>query len=380
MAKSNARNRAGKSREYGLSRIAYTRAPEWNEKVGQEVYDRLGRVATFRQTTQKENCPFCNHTLHLPALGASENFMIVPGKAPLVPGHTLIIPLEHRESALELEEPHFRELGGIIGKIDAAMKRIKRPVSFSFNRGRIAGQSVAHMHIHVFPRSKTSLPGYMPTRAKFFDPLAAQVSEKVRLHLEAEKSPLLRFVSFPVKRSSEIKMILPSLDHLHTAGQALKQLYTVYDEEYAKLLVDPEGETVALPAYGKQAESARQAQVKLLKGQLPGRLRRIRAETAGKRIALGEEALRELVRSQQVGTMVDIAVVNKGKVEITLYPRATVIKPASAEQAVKGLRDVQPFGCGSMGRQGYQPVRESAQTPEKFKLTLKQQAKWARLN
>ncbi len=73
---------------------------------------------------------------------------------PLSLGHVLVVPKEHAENILDLKE-------NLIGKLFSAVKNITEALSDAFspqgftigiNHGRISGQAVDHLHIHIIPR------------------------------------------------------------------------------------------------------------------------------------------------------------------------------------------------------------------------------------
>ncbi len=73
---------------------------------------------------------------------------------PRAPGHTVIIPKSHAESVLDLTEdlvgPTFLTVKKVVGILNKALK----PSGFTIgiNHGRVSGQVVDHLHIHVIPR------------------------------------------------------------------------------------------------------------------------------------------------------------------------------------------------------------------------------------
>ncbi len=73
---------------------------------------------------------------------------------PLTLGHTVIIPKSHAENILDLPNeavgPVFRAVRRVTEKLNKAFN----PEGFTIgiNHGRISGQTVDHLHIHVIPR------------------------------------------------------------------------------------------------------------------------------------------------------------------------------------------------------------------------------------
>jgi len=73
---------------------------------------------------------------------------------PLAPGHALVVPKIHVYGLLELPdgevEPLFLGVKLVMKKIQQALK----PDAFTvgINNGRVSGQAVDHLHVHVIPR------------------------------------------------------------------------------------------------------------------------------------------------------------------------------------------------------------------------------------
>src|ERR1035437_4471472 len=53
---------------------------------------------------KKENCPFCDNKINDSAFMESLNFLVIYNNAPILPGHSLVIPKNHIESLLELNQ------------------------------------------------------------------------------------------------------------------------------------------------------------------------------------------------------------------------------------------------------------------------------------
>lgn len=73
---------------------------------------------------------------------------------PMAPGHTVVIPKIHSANLLELPEekvgPVFLAVKEVAKKLQAAL--LPDGFSYGINQGKVTGQSVEHLHIHVVPR------------------------------------------------------------------------------------------------------------------------------------------------------------------------------------------------------------------------------------
>ncbi len=78
---------------------------------------------------------------------------------PLTVGHTLVIPKEHSESLLNMDDKFNERVLKVCKKISNALKRINSSIYGGINiysaLGAGAGQEVFHTHFHVIPRFKT---------------------------------------------------------------------------------------------------------------------------------------------------------------------------------------------------------------------------------
>jgi diadenosine tetraphosphate (Ap4A) HIT family hydrolase len=98
-------------------------------------------------------CPFCN----LPSariLGGDELAIIASDGFPVSPGHTLIIPRRHIGSFFEATAAERASLLQLLDRAKAIIDAEFRPdaCNIGINDGRAAGQTIAHLHIHLIPR------------------------------------------------------------------------------------------------------------------------------------------------------------------------------------------------------------------------------------
>src|SRR3989338_1074160 len=73
---------------------------------------------------------------------------------PLAPGHTVVIPKVHAQNILDLPEAAVGPLFSVVKKITAALNSALKPHGFTIgiNHGKVSGQAIDHLHIHVIPR------------------------------------------------------------------------------------------------------------------------------------------------------------------------------------------------------------------------------------
>jgi diadenosine tetraphosphate (Ap4A) HIT family hydrolase len=73
---------------------------------------------------------------------------------PIVPGHTLICPKRPVETIDQLKPEELNSMLDLLVRLKEAMKKSFGAEGFNYawNEGSMAGQSVAHLHIHLLPR------------------------------------------------------------------------------------------------------------------------------------------------------------------------------------------------------------------------------------
>ena len=85
---------------------------------------------------------------------------------PIVSGHTLVIPIRCVQRYEELTKNEKEAIEGLRNNITNALKKSfnAEGFNFSWNDGKMAGQSVAHFHLHIIPRKDgdTGITEYEP--------------------------------------------------------------------------------------------------------------------------------------------------------------------------------------------------------------------------
>ncbi len=73
---------------------------------------------------------------------------------PVSPGHTLIVPRRHVADFFSLTEQEQAGLWSLLLPVTRILDRSHHPAAYNIglNAGRAAGQTVAHVHVHVIPR------------------------------------------------------------------------------------------------------------------------------------------------------------------------------------------------------------------------------------
>jgi histidine triad (HIT) family protein len=100
-------------------------------------------------------------------------------RAPLFPGHVLVIPAVHVVTLPELRDvgPFFERVQRIARVMPSALDA---QGTFIANNN-VVSQSVAHLHVHVVPRTKgDGLRGFFWPRTKYAVGEAAAVADRLR--------------------------------------------------------------------------------------------------------------------------------------------------------------------------------------------------------
>lgn len=105
-------------------------------------------------------CLFCENELHERVFMQSACFKAFYNIAPILPGHTLIVPKRHIEKIVELPAQESSELFPFIQQVIAVLTYVFNTHDFdlSLQDGAAAGQTVNHLHVHLIPRTKGDLP------------------------------------------------------------------------------------------------------------------------------------------------------------------------------------------------------------------------------
>lgn len=103
---------------------------------------------------------------------------------PSIEGHSMVIPLKHQETILELSKKELAEVFAVCQKIIKALEKTYQTKTFSIgiNHGEPAG--VPHLHIHILPRFKNDQGGIIQSLVKKETTASlTQVVEKIKKNI-----------------------------------------------------------------------------------------------------------------------------------------------------------------------------------------------------
>ena len=103
-----------------------------------------------------KKCPFCNakNIKQHEIIYEDKNYLVFFSKKPVTLGHTLVIPKKHVKFILTLSDKELDGLFELVKKTAKIIHKTLKPdgLDIGTNYGRMAGQSIGHLHIHVIPR------------------------------------------------------------------------------------------------------------------------------------------------------------------------------------------------------------------------------------
>ncbi len=98
-----------------------------------------------------EQCPFCD-----PAEVLFENdlALAIYDRYPVSPGHILVVPRRHFSDIFEAGPDELRALAEMTRRVKEFVygEYVPDGYNIGINRGRTAGQTISHLHIHFIPR------------------------------------------------------------------------------------------------------------------------------------------------------------------------------------------------------------------------------------
>lgn len=104
-------------------------------------------------------------------------------RSPLFAGHTLVVPVDHVMTLPELVDvgPFFERVQRIAAVMPTALDAQGTFVA----NNNVVSQSVAHLHVHVVPRTKgDGLRGFFWPRTRYADGEAAATARRLRRALD----------------------------------------------------------------------------------------------------------------------------------------------------------------------------------------------------
>jgi bis(5'-adenosyl)-triphosphatase len=100
------------------------------------------------------NCPFCQPRIAQSTWLETPHHRVIYNIAPIVPGHSLVVPKQHVSSLLHLSPDEVGQLFQTAQEAVLILLEVFDGQGFdlSLQNGEVAGQTVAHLHVHLVPR------------------------------------------------------------------------------------------------------------------------------------------------------------------------------------------------------------------------------------
>ena len=99
-------------------------------------------------------CKIANHEIPGKVLYEDDLCMAFLDLSQATDGHTLVVPKEHYESFLDVNEDTLAHIMKVAQKLALMLKDKLDAKGFNIitNANEVAGQSVKHFHVHIIPR------------------------------------------------------------------------------------------------------------------------------------------------------------------------------------------------------------------------------------
>ncbi|RPJ69691.1 MAG: HIT family protein [Acidobacteria bacterium] len=105
-------------------------------------------------------CPLCSRARE--GVFICENLAAVAfyDGYPVSRGHSLVVPRRHVADLFCLPAEEQQALWALLPMVKEALDRVHRPAGYNLgvNVGEAAGQTIAHVHVHVIPRYHGDVP------------------------------------------------------------------------------------------------------------------------------------------------------------------------------------------------------------------------------
>jgi bis(5'-adenosyl)-triphosphatase len=106
------------------------------------------------------NCSFCGADIEATVFAEQGDFRAIYNRAPILPGHSLVIPVWHAPSLLDLTDAEVGQMVVFSRLVVRNLLRIfnAEGLNWTIQEGAVAGQTVPHLHLHLIPRNNGDLP------------------------------------------------------------------------------------------------------------------------------------------------------------------------------------------------------------------------------
>lgn len=100
---------------------------------------------------------------------------------PVFKGHTLVCPIRHTETIMDLDPELMQPLLLGVRRVAGALSDVVAAQGTFVAMNNVVSQSVPHLHVHVVPRTKgDGLRGFFWPRTRYAGGEAAEYAERIR--------------------------------------------------------------------------------------------------------------------------------------------------------------------------------------------------------
>lgn len=131
------------------------------------------------------NCIFCRIATHeIPSQAVLETDRVLAflDINPLAEGHLLLMPKAHVAALDDMPSEAAGQLCAYLPQLGSALRRVTSAAGYNVlqNNGRVAGQEVAHLHIHLIPRKEGDGLGYRWLPQKYPEGKIEQLRDRLQ--------------------------------------------------------------------------------------------------------------------------------------------------------------------------------------------------------
>lgn len=111
-------------------------------------------------TNPVSSCDFCSDEIGVATFVETPLFRAAYNLAPIVPGHSLVIPKKHIQSVNGLTDEEFGKYWQFAREVTNFLLEVFETNAFDWTVQEMpeAGQTVPHLHLHVIPRVADDFP------------------------------------------------------------------------------------------------------------------------------------------------------------------------------------------------------------------------------
>lgn len=109
---------------------------------------------------------------------------------PLFPGHVLVVPREHVVTLADLAPGSVGPFFDRVRRLSAVIPAVLGADGTFVANNNVVSQSVAHLHVHVVPRTRgDGLRGFFWPRSRYAAGEAASIAARLREEIDASSDP-----------------------------------------------------------------------------------------------------------------------------------------------------------------------------------------------